>query len=202
MYKFYLQYNNYIRAIEEWDSFCRALKDCWRRIPGALICSLIMSMPRRLYACRRARGWQTKYRPCAHHWLKKSINLLIFWLSYDALKLWWMMLKFALRATGVQNFWPGTVATWPALTQTYYYISFKLRRATMYSCLHKECKIPCASATPSSPASKSPPLSPPQEKTYTLAVGDGGREEARERLHLSHSIAMTTSMTNWISRLI
>jgi hypothetical protein len=104
MYKFYPQYNNYMRATEEWDGFCRALKDCWRRIPGALIRSLIMSMPRRLYACRRARGWQTKYRPCAHHWLKKSINLLIFWLSYDALKLWWMMLKFALRATGVQNF--------------------------------------------------------------------------------------------------
>jgi transposase len=28
MYKFYPQYNNYIRATEEWDGFCRALKEC------------------------------------------------------------------------------------------------------------------------------------------------------------------------------
>jgi transposase len=61
MYKFYPQYNNYMRAVEEWDGFCRALKECWRRIPGALIRSLILSMPRRLHACERARGWQTKY---------------------------------------------------------------------------------------------------------------------------------------------
>jgi transposase len=61
MYKFYPQYNNYMRAQEEWDGFCRALKECWRRIPGKLIRRLIMSMPRRIHACRRARGWQTKY---------------------------------------------------------------------------------------------------------------------------------------------
>jgi hypothetical protein len=37
------------------------LKECWRSIPGKLIKQLIMSMPQRLGACRRARGWQTKY---------------------------------------------------------------------------------------------------------------------------------------------
>jgi hypothetical protein len=37
MYKFYPQYNNYSVAREEWDGFCRALKECWRTLPGALI---------------------------------------------------------------------------------------------------------------------------------------------------------------------
>jgi transposase len=58
MHKFYPQYNV---AEEEWDGFCEALKECWRRIPGALIKHLIMSMPWRMAACRRACGWQTKY---------------------------------------------------------------------------------------------------------------------------------------------
>lgn len=61
MYKFYPQYNNYSKALEEWDGFCRALKECWRRIPAKLIRRLIMSMPRRIAACKKARGWQTKY---------------------------------------------------------------------------------------------------------------------------------------------
>jgi hypothetical protein len=61
MYKFYPEHNNYSKAEEEWDSFCNAMKECWRRIPARLIKRLIMAMPRRLYACRRARGWQTKY---------------------------------------------------------------------------------------------------------------------------------------------
>ncbi|KAI1518219.1 Transposase [Pyrenophora tritici-repentis] len=61
MYKHYPQYNNLSQAEEEWDRFCEALKECWRSIPSKLIKRLIMSMPRRLDACRRARGWQTKY---------------------------------------------------------------------------------------------------------------------------------------------
>jgi transposase len=61
MYKFYPQYNNYSRAEEEWDGFCKALKECWRSIPGKLIRKLILSMPRRMAACRKAQGWQTKY---------------------------------------------------------------------------------------------------------------------------------------------
>jgi hypothetical protein len=61
VFKRYPQYSNYSRAHEEWESFCEALKTCWRAIPGALIKALIMSMPRRLAACRKARGWQTKY---------------------------------------------------------------------------------------------------------------------------------------------
>ena len=61
MFKHYPQYNNYSTAIEEWEGFVEALKECWKSIPGKLIKALIMSMPRRLGACRRARGWQTKY---------------------------------------------------------------------------------------------------------------------------------------------
>jgi transposase len=61
MNKFYPQYNNYMRGQEEWDGFCSALQECWRAIPSRLIRALILSMPRRMQACRRARGWQTKY---------------------------------------------------------------------------------------------------------------------------------------------
>jgi len=61
VFKHYPQYNNYSRAQEEWEGFCEALKRCWRMIPGRLIKELILSMPRRLAACRKARGWQTKY---------------------------------------------------------------------------------------------------------------------------------------------
>jgi transposase len=61
MFRLYPQYNNYSKAQEEWDGFCEALKECWRGIPGKLIKQLIMSMPRRLAAVRKARGWQTKY---------------------------------------------------------------------------------------------------------------------------------------------
>jgi hypothetical protein len=61
MFKFYPQYNNYSVAEEEWSGFCEALKECWRSIPKKLIKRLIMSMPQRLGACRRAQGWQTKY---------------------------------------------------------------------------------------------------------------------------------------------
>jgi hypothetical protein len=60
MYKLYPQYNNYSKSQEEWDGFCGTLKECWRGIPGKLIKRLIMSMPRRLAAVRRAKGWQTK----------------------------------------------------------------------------------------------------------------------------------------------
>lgn len=57
----YPQYNNLSRAEDEWDRFCNALKLCWRSIPGALIKSLILSMPRRLKACIKAKGWHTRY---------------------------------------------------------------------------------------------------------------------------------------------
>jgi transposase len=61
MYKLYPQYNNFSQAQEEWDGFCEALKECWRGIPTKLIKRLIMSMPRRLAAVRKARGWQTRH---------------------------------------------------------------------------------------------------------------------------------------------
>ena len=46
---------------EEWEKLCKALKKAWRKIPCAFIKKLILSMPRRLRAVRRARGYQTKY---------------------------------------------------------------------------------------------------------------------------------------------
>jgi transposase len=61
MFIYYPQYNNLSKAQEEWDGFCEALKECWRSIPERLIYKLIMSMPHRMAACRKARGWQTKY---------------------------------------------------------------------------------------------------------------------------------------------
>ncbi|KHE89979.1 hypothetical protein GE21DRAFT_1195799, partial [Neurospora crassa] len=41
--------------------FHRALKQCWERVPQALINRLVESVPRRMEAVRRARGWYTKY---------------------------------------------------------------------------------------------------------------------------------------------
>ena len=61
MNKFYPQYSNYSDAQEEWDGFCKALQECWVAIPSKLIRALILSMPRRIAACRAVRGWQTKY---------------------------------------------------------------------------------------------------------------------------------------------
>lgn len=49
---FYSQYRDHSQTQEEWNGFCEALKDCWRRIPNETIAALIQSMPR---------GRQTKY---------------------------------------------------------------------------------------------------------------------------------------------
>jgi hypothetical protein len=61
IFKRYPQYNNFSRAEEEWEGFCEALKVCWRAIPDKLILKLIGSMPARINACKKARGWHTKY---------------------------------------------------------------------------------------------------------------------------------------------
>jgi transposase len=61
IYRHYPQYNNLSQAEEEWEGLVEALQECWRSIPSKLIKRLIMSMPQRLHACRRVRGWQTKY---------------------------------------------------------------------------------------------------------------------------------------------
>jgi hypothetical protein len=109
MFKHFPQYNNYSRAEEEWDGFCEALKECWRRIPGKLIRRLILSMPQRLAACRKARGWQTKYWMHAQHLLQKQWNYIICWLGYDGGKFWGEMLVLALIHLAVQNFCRVTV---------------------------------------------------------------------------------------------
>src|SRR5690242_10071341 len=61
LYKQYPQITTISYTKEDWDQFTEALKDCWRRIPSRLIEKLILGMPRRLNACRQARGYQTRY---------------------------------------------------------------------------------------------------------------------------------------------
>jgi transposase len=46
---------------EAWEALRGALREAWWKIPNSLIRKLIWSMPRRLKAVRRAKGWQTKY---------------------------------------------------------------------------------------------------------------------------------------------
>jgi transposase len=45
----------------DWDALKEAIKEAWLAIPNWLIKKLIESMPRRLAAVRKAKGWQTKY---------------------------------------------------------------------------------------------------------------------------------------------
>jgi transposase len=42
---------------EDWDALRSALKEAWQAIPNSLIRQLIESMPRRLAAVRKAKGW-------------------------------------------------------------------------------------------------------------------------------------------------
>ena len=50
-----------INTTESWAEFEACLKAAWVAIPNTLIYTLITSMPRRIEACRLARGYQTKY---------------------------------------------------------------------------------------------------------------------------------------------
>jgi transposase len=45
----------------DWTRFKRAIKVAWWAIPQAMIDSLIDSVPRRIEAVHKARGWYTKY---------------------------------------------------------------------------------------------------------------------------------------------
>jgi transposase len=83
MYKHYLQYNNLSQAKEEWNGFCKALKECWRSIPSKLIKRLIMSMPQRLDVCRHVQGWQTKYRINLTPKHEKLLNLMQYSYIYS-----------------------------------------------------------------------------------------------------------------------
>jgi hypothetical protein len=49
------------RSQEDWDYFIECLKAAWNALDQTKIDSLILSMPRRLAALRKARGWYTKY---------------------------------------------------------------------------------------------------------------------------------------------
>jgi transposase len=46
---------------DDWKALQDALKEAWLLIPNSLIRKLVNSMPKRLAACRKAKGWQTKY---------------------------------------------------------------------------------------------------------------------------------------------
>lgn len=61
VHTYYPQYSRLGHTPEQWEAFCKVLKQCWREIPGQLITRLIDSMPRRIAACTKAHGWQTKY---------------------------------------------------------------------------------------------------------------------------------------------
>jgi hypothetical protein len=49
------------RSQEDWDYFISCLKAAWNALDQTKIDSLILSMPRRLAALRKASGWYTKY---------------------------------------------------------------------------------------------------------------------------------------------
>jgi transposase len=61
VHKLYPELNNLGRSEEDLEYLCKCLKAAWRQIPGTLIKKLILSMPRRLEAVRRAKGYQSKY---------------------------------------------------------------------------------------------------------------------------------------------
>src|SRR4051812_27383305 len=45
----------------DWEALHKAIKEAWLKLPNSLIKKLILSMPQRLAAVRKARGAQTKY---------------------------------------------------------------------------------------------------------------------------------------------
>jgi transposase len=45
----------------DWTKLQEALKEAWLALPNSLIRRLVSSMEKRLAACRKAKGWQTKY---------------------------------------------------------------------------------------------------------------------------------------------
>jgi hypothetical protein len=49
------------RAQTDWKNFHEAIQEAWWAIPQASIDRLIDSMPHRIEAVIRARGWYTKY---------------------------------------------------------------------------------------------------------------------------------------------
>jgi hypothetical protein len=51
-------------AESDWQALHNALKEAWHAIPDLLVKKLISSMPRRLEAVRKAKGWQTNIKLC------------------------------------------------------------------------------------------------------------------------------------------
>lgn len=61
MRKTYLSFSAIGEALEDWDRFCKALKEIWLTITDSSIRKLINSMSRRLAAVEKAHGYQTKF---------------------------------------------------------------------------------------------------------------------------------------------
>lgn len=61
VYKLHPELKRMGRSAAAWEALHAALQEAWVAIPDSLIRNLIYSMPRRLEAVRKAKGWQTKY---------------------------------------------------------------------------------------------------------------------------------------------
>ena len=61
VYKLYPELATIGGSEEDLKALRKALKEAWKKLPNSLIRCLIKSMPRRLEAVRKAKGWQTKY---------------------------------------------------------------------------------------------------------------------------------------------
>jgi hypothetical protein len=49
------------RSEADWQYFTECMQQAWQALDQSKIDSLILSMPKRIEALRRAKGWYTKY---------------------------------------------------------------------------------------------------------------------------------------------
>lgn len=61
VYKLYPELAIMGNAKADWTALQEAIKEAWLMLPDSLIISLVRSMPDPVEACRKAKGWQTKY---------------------------------------------------------------------------------------------------------------------------------------------
>ena len=57
LHKLHPKFDTMGESVEEWEAFEMGLKEAWATIPDELIKKLILSMPRRLEACRVSKGF-------------------------------------------------------------------------------------------------------------------------------------------------
>ena len=61
MHKLHLELATIDDSKEDLERLQAALKEAWWKLPKSLMRRLIESLPRRLHAVRKAKGWQTKH---------------------------------------------------------------------------------------------------------------------------------------------